>query len=177
MSNFAKLLWTIVSYAPLYFVMGIMTIIDSVTVQQITTFWWIGLILLIITIISLLVFFFILKYARKNISTERMNIVSASSGDNSTMSSMIAYLLPLVTTTFGDINIWALVALIVVIMLMLLMTRAVFLNPLVYLFGYRYYNIQVQSGMSYVLLSKEKRFNPKEEKKVIELFIGIYMEV
>ena len=66
---------------------------------------------------------------------------------------------------------------IVIIIIMLLWTKAIFVNPIVYFLGYRYYSIQAESGMTYTLLSNQKRFNPKEVGAVIELFDEIYMEV
>lgn len=177
MSNIVKIIWTFISYAPLYCVLGITIIIDSQTKQQLTNMWWIGLILIIIAIFCCGICGLLLKFSKKKLGKTKIYVVGASSDDSGTMSSMIAYLLPLVTMTFAEINVWILVALIVVIVLMLLWTKAILVNPLVYIFKYRYYSVQTNSGMTYTLLSKQKRFDPKKVDQVIELFNGIYMEV
>ena len=90
---------------------------------------------------------------------------------------MMAYLLPMITLSLDSVNIWLSIALIVIIIFMVIWTRAVFHNPIVYLLKYRYYTVQAQSGMSYTLITNQRRFNPLEEKTVIELFDEIYLEV
>lgn len=177
MSKTMKIIWAFISYAPLYGVVGIAMIIDSQTRKQITDQWWIGFVTITIAALCFLVCGVLLKFAKSKLYTTKLYVVSAESDDSSTMSSMVAYLLPLVTMTFAEINVWILGALILIIVLMLLWTKAILINPLVYIFNYRYYSVQTNSGVTYKLLSKQKRFDPAKVENVIELFNGIYMEV
>ncbi len=177
MGKILKILWTIISYAPLVLVCGIAVLIDSLTTKQITEHVWIGIVSIVWGLTCFPICYALLAFARKRLPRTKLTVDTASPGDSSSLSSMIAYLLPIVTLSIADINIWALGAMVTLIVLMLLWTKAIFVNPLVYLFGYRYYSIQVESGMSYTLLSKQKRFNPKGVGAVIELFDEIYLEV
>lgn len=177
MSKLVKIFWTITSYAPLLFVCGIALFIDSLTSKQITDHVWIGCVVLGVGLLCIPFCLVIIILAKKNITQSKLKICSAAPGDNNSLSSMIAYLLPVVTLSIAEVNIWVLLAMVVIIVLMLLWTKAIFVNPLLYFFGYRYFEIQAESGMTYTLLSKQKRFNPKQEKTVIEIFDEIYLEV
>ena len=177
MSKLVKIFWTITSYAPLLFVCGIALFIDSLTSKQTTDQVWIGCTILGIGLLCIPICLGIVKLAQKNIAQSKLKVCSAASGDNNSLTSMIAYLFPVVTLSIADVNIWVLLAMVVIIVLMMLWTKAIFVNPLLYFFGYRYFEIQAESGMTYTLLSKQKRFNPKQEIKVIEIFDEIYMEV
>lgn len=177
MSKLIKILWTVISYAPLMLVCGIALFIDSLTAKQVTGKIWIGCLVFGIGLLCVLACCWLLAFAKKHLSKSMLSVVSASPGDTNSLSSMIAYLLPVVTLSITDVNLWVLCAMIVLIILMLLWTKAIFINPIVYFWGYRYYEVQVSSGMSYTLLSRKKRFNPKEVGAVIELFDEIYLEV
>ena len=177
MSKLIKILWTVISYAPLMLVCGIALFIDSLTAKQVTGKIWIGCLVFGIGLLCVLACCWLLAFAKKHLSKSMLSVVSATPGDTNSLSSMIAYLLPVVTLSITDVNLWVLCAMIVLIILMLLWTKAIFINPIVYFWGYRYYEVQVSSGMYYTLLSRKKRFNPKEVGAVIELFDEIYLEV
>lgn len=177
MSKFMKIIWTFISYAPLYFVAGISLLLDSLTTGQITNQIYYGIGLMVLSIICVPCCFLILHYVKKKVPPTKLFVETAESGDENTLSSMIAYLFPLVTLTIAEINVWIFGALVIVIVLMLLWTKAVFTNPLVYFGHYRYYKVQANSGMTYLILSKQRRFNPKKIGDVIELFDEIYLEV
>lgn len=177
MNKLQKILWTIFSYAPLILVCGVAVLIDSLTIKQITEQIWIGIVTIVFGLACIPFCYGLLVLAQRKLPKAKLAVNTASPRDTSSLSSMIAYLLPLVTLSIADVNLWALCAMVVLIVIMLLWTKAIFVNPIVYLFGYRYYAIQVPSGMSYTLLSKQKRFNPKSVGVVIELFDEIYLEV
>jgi len=177
MSKWMKIIWTLISYAPLYFVAGIALLIDSLTIKQIANQIFYGIGLIIFAILCVPICFFILYKVKKKVSPTKLFVELAESGDGNALSSMIAYLFPLVTLTIADINIWIFWALVIVIILMLLWSKAIFTNPLVYFGQYRYYKVQASSGVTYTLLSKQRRFDPKKVKNVIELFDEIYLEV
>lgn len=177
MSKLVKLIWTVTSYAPLMLVCGIALFIDSLTSKQVTNQLWIGCVVFAVGLICIPLCGGLCGFAIKHLPQSRLSIQLASPGDTNSLSSMIAYLLPVVTLSISDVNLWFLCAMLVIIIFMLLWTKAVFINPLVYLFKYRYYEIQVLSGMTYTLISKQKRFNPQGVGAVIELFDEIYLEV
>lgn len=177
MSKIVKLIWTLISYAPLYLVIGAVLLVDSLTDKELVSsiFWGIGFILG--AILSLPICFAVIKLARKHLEPSKLRIITANSRDNDVSASLIAYMVPMITLAIGDVNLWVFITVVLIVVVFLLWSKAVFINPLVYFFHYKYYNVQAVSGMGYTLLSKRKRFDPKAEFNVIEIFSEIYMEV
>lgn len=177
MNRFAKLLWTIMSYCPLFIVITVLLLVDFLTAKAIISKpWWIisfGALSVIGFAGSLL----LLLYAKKKVASTSLNVFGASSKDAELMGSMIAYLLPLLTIVFNEVNQIALICFLVIIALMLFLTKAVYINPIICFIGYRYYSVRTESGMSYTLITRQKRFNPKKVNEVKEIFPEIYLEV
>lgn len=177
MNRFAKILWTIASYSPLYIVITIMLVVDFFTAKSIiSTPWWI-LPFGIFSVLSICGSFFLISYARKHVATTTLNVVSASSKDTELLGSMTAYLLPLLTLVFNDVNQVALICFLMILAFMLLFTKAIYINPIICIVGYKYYSAQAESGMNYTVITKQRRFNPQKVKAVKEIFPEIYLEV
>lgn len=177
MNRFAKLLWTIMSYCPLYIVITVLLLVDFLTTRAIISKpWWIipfG----ILSVIGVAGSFLLLLYAKKKVASGSINVSSASSKDAELMGSMTAYLLPLLTLVFNEVNQIALICFLAIIALMLFLTKAVYINPIICFAGYRYYSVQTEGGMGYTLITRQRRFNPKRVKEVKEVFPEIYLEV
>ena len=165
------------SYSPLFIVITVLLLVDYLTSQAIISKpWWIipfGS----LSVIGVVAGFLLLRYAKKKVAPTSINVASASSKDAELMGSMTAYLLPLLTLVFNEVNQVALICFLVIIALMLFLTKAVYINPVICFIGYRYYSVQTESGMSYTLITRQKRFNPKNVKAVKEIFPEIYLEV
>lgn len=177
MNKFTNILWTIFSYCPLYIIIDALLWIDFFTASKLTLglFWnWFFLDLILISILGTVI---LIYYAKHKISRTSFSVSSGSSKDLELMSSMTAYLLPLLTLVFNEVNQTALICFLAIIAIMLIITKAVFINPILCFAGYRYYSIQAESGVTYTLITKQKRFNPKKIKNMIEIFPEIYMEV
>ena len=161
MNRFAKLLWTIMSYCPLFIVITVLLLVDFLTSKAIISKpWWIipfG----VLSAIGFVGSFLLLFYAKKKVASTSINVSGASSKDVELMGSMTAYLL----------------CFLVIIALMIFLTKAVYINPIICFVGYRYYSVQTESGMSYTLITRQKRFNPKKVNEVKEIFPEIYLEV
>ena len=165
------------SYCPLFLVITILLLVDHYTAKAINApiAWTIGF--GVATLLSAIGVFVLLHYAKKNIAPTTLKINGATSKDSELMSSMTAYLLPLLTLVFNEINQTALICFLAIIAIMLLLTKALYINPVICFHGYKYYSVQAESGMNYTLITRQKRFNPKNIKSVIEIFPEIYLEV
>ena len=119
----------------------------------------------------------IIKIFIKKLDIIQFDIEEIESKDGSVASSIITYLLPLITITFTEINWIAFGGLIIVMALLLFGTRVVLLNPILYLFGYKYYSIKAKSGAKYTLISKQIKFNKNNKKIMVEIFDDIYIEL
>lgn len=177
MSRFCKILWTVTSYCLLFLVITILLLVDYFTLKTITATPVWTIVFGSVSFLSLIGVFFLLHYVKTKVAPSTLKIVVASSKDGELMSSMVAYLLPLLTLVFNEINQTALICFLVIIAIMLLLTKALFINPILCFLGYKYYSVQAESGMNYTLITKQKRFNPKNIKAVIEIFPEIYLEV
>lgn len=132
MSKIIKIFWTVISYAPLMLVCGIALFIDSLTTKQITGQVWIGCVIVGVGVACIPLCYGLLALAKKALPRTELTVEIASPGDTSSLSSMIAYLLPIVTLSIADVNLWVLCAMVALIVLMLLWTKAIFVNSLVY---------------------------------------------
>lgn len=177
MNKFMRFLWTIFSYCPLYITIDILLWVDYFTSQKISSNIILSWVFLGIVAISILGTISLVIYAKKHVSKTSFTIVSGASKDLELMTSMTTYLLPLLTLVFSEINKIALICFLVIIAIMLIITKAVFINPILCFSKYRYYSIQAESGVTYTLITKQKRFDPKKIKSLIEIFPEIYMEV
>lgn len=176
MNKLCKIFWLFCSYAPLYFICGIVCVIEGTTCK--TSWLWItGIGLFLLTIVSIIGCVGLIKIAKGDISPVKYKIIEASTKDSEMLANTLAYLIPMITLTLDSVNYWMLIGLVVVIIILTLMTRAVILNPILYLFKYRYYTIKADSGMCYTLITKKKRLNPSEIGNLIEIFDEIYIEV
>ena len=108
MSKLIKILWTVISYAPLMLVCGIAIFIDSLTTKQVTEKVWVGCLVFGFGLICIFACRALLAFAKKHLSKSKLSVVSASPGDTNSLSSMIAYLLPVVTLSITDVNLWVL---------------------------------------------------------------------
>ncbi len=131
-----------------------------------------GLILLLFILCVIIIKVFI-----KKLDKISFNIEEIESKDGTVASSIITYLLPLITITFTEINWIAFCGLIIVMALLLFGTRVVLLNPMLYLFGYKYYSIKANSGAKYTLISRQKKFNKNNKKIMVEIFDDIFIEL
>lgn len=177
MSKFIKILWSLISLIPLLFVLMLVFWADFLwkkTMQFSLIF--------ACTTSSLAVVLFILCILIINVFIKKLDKISfdieeIESKDGSVASSITTYLLPLITITFSEINWIAFCGLLIVMTLLLFGTRIVLLNPMLYLFGYKYYTIKAQSGAKYTLISKQKKFNKNNKKIMVEIFDDIFIEL
>ena len=177
MSKFMKVVWALVALLPLVFVIAIISLADFFNGQAFCKTIWIAIILFIISIVDIIIFAIILQSSKKYLAKHTLKILEGETKDGEIATSLISYLLPLVSMTIADINVYALFGLLVVLLFLLICTRIIVFNPLIYLFGYKYYKIKVNGGVTYTLITKEKRFNPTKDRVVVELFAELYLEV
>lgn len=176
MNKIIKLLWLITSYALLYLVCGIALLINGI-VNKFSLIAQIGWVLIAITFLSIIGCVIVVLLAKKKLSRTKMNIVEASSKDGDMLANTLAYLSPMITLSFENVNYWMLGGLVVVIVVLTMITRAAIMNPLLYLMKYKYYTIKAKSGISYTLISKKRRLNLNNVGDLIEIFDEVYLEV
>ena len=176
MNKLCKVFWLFFSYAPLYVICSVVCIIEGI-INNTSWMWIVGIIFGILTLLSVFCCIKLIDYAKKKLAPVKYKITEASAKDGEMLSNTIAYLIPMITLTIDNVNYFMLAGLVVIIIILTLLTRAVILNPVLYLFGYRYYTIKADSGMGYTLITNKRRLNPEKIENLIEIFDEVYIEV
>ena len=177
MSKLMKFIWTLISMVPLIIVFGLVLLFDYFWKRTLCITWIIPVILLSCSILLIIICYAIIIFALSKLSTIKLKVEEIESKDSFVASNIITYLLPLATITVESINWVAFIGLMAILFVLLFSTKIVQLNPIMFLFRYRYYTIKASSGIKYTLISKKKRMDIESPKVMIEIFPEIYMEV
>ena len=177
MSKLMKFIWTLISMVPLILVFGLVLLFDYFWKRTLCTTWIIPVILLSSSIVLIIICYAIIKFAVSKLSTIKLKVEEIENKDNLVASNIITYLLPLVTITVESVNWVAFIGFMAILVLLLFCTKIVQLNPIMFLFSYRYFTIKVSSGIKYTMISKKKRMDIESPKVMVEIFPEIYMEV
>lgn len=88
---------------------------------------------------------------------------------------VVSYILPFVTLVVKNINInnTMLFAFITLIMIIVYFTNMRFVNPLLFIIGYRFYLVSIENGVDNLLISKKNYRNSNNITRATRLFEGI----
>lgn len=167
-SNIMKLLFILTAYSPIILIIGVVEVFnifsDGNSIVLIEhwkeLFNRINLIFLFILLFVLC--FFLIKIAEKKLTIHKIEIDSIDSVDLNILPLIITYFLPCVELLKkGElyIYIWS----IVIIIAVFIAKRSHFYNPILMLYGYRYYKVNTKAKVSYTIISKKEM---KDTKKV-----------
>lgn len=177
MSKLMKFIWTLISMVPLILVFGLVLLFDYFWKRTLCNTWIIPVILLSSSIILIIICYAIIKLAVSKLSTIKLKVEEIENKDNLVASNIITYLLPLVTITVESVNWVAFIGFMAILVILLFCTKIVQLNPIMFLFSYRYFTIKASSGIKYTMISKKKRIDIESPKVMVEIFPEIYIEV
>jgi hypothetical protein len=177
-SKLFKLVFVITAYSPIliiWWVVGVFTFIDEdgktqinkltdISLSTLTNRFW-----LVIVFILLLVFcWYLLRLAYSRLTKNHIEVKSIKSSDFNMTTLLISYFLPCIE--FYKKDTLFIVAWVVVLFLIILINKnSYFYNPLLKLFGYRYYEISTKKEVSFTMISKRKLINPKDINTYIQL--------
>lgn len=121
----------------------------------------------IISTVVLVFVFWIILYLSKN-SLEKLPIVieEIKSADNESISFILVYLLPLASKIENSINIPVLIFISFLFFIVVFTSNSYHFNPLLNFIGYHFYEVKVEGGVTYVLLTRESINNSKNIKSV-----------
>lgn len=177
MGKLMKIIWAIISVVPILFVFTVLCFIDFLTSQLLFKSYWWSVLIFVACILLFIILIIVIKWAKKHLERHELKIIEAEPKDSELAVGLISYLLPLVTLSLNDINIYVFAAMMFVLILLLIFTRIISFNPLMYFLGYRYYKVKLNSGMVYTVLSRRKKYNYNSSKGYVEIFQEIYLEV
>lgn len=111
----------------------------------------------------------LLSAASRNLERTKFKPVSVEAADRESMGFMLLYLSPLFTAQFGALNLNILVPTILVFGLMTITGYNYHFNPLLGLFGWHFYKVTSEGGITYVLVTRKQLRKSGEVSQVGQL--------
>ena len=177
-SKLFKLTFVITAYSPIlliWWVVGIFTTIDVAGKTQILNFSEISIERLIIKCYLVLIFIFLIIFcwsflhlAKTRLTINTIEVKSIKSADFNMNTLIFSYFLPCIELFKKDIFFifgWIIILLVIIF----INKNTYFYNPLMKLFGYRYYEIATKKEVWFTLISKRKLINSNEIKTYSQL--------
>ena len=96
----------------------------------------------------------LLTYFRRCLEKLDQEITSAEAADRETVSILVVYLLPLLRTSFQELDLLLLVPASAIFFALALTGHNHHLNPLLILFGWKFYKVGTPEGVSYLLITR-----------------------
>lgn len=128
-----------------------------------------SIILLIITGILTGLCLFLMKKTKKDLESLPINVSEIKTADNESLAFILVYLLPLANQVTDQLNIAVLIFVGVLFFVTVSTSNAYHFNPLLSFLGYHFYEVKLESGVTYILISKDNITNCKKIKYVAQL--------
>lgn len=96
----------------------------------------------------------LLRYARTRVARTSVTVTAGKNLDSQVLSFLIAYLLPLLVQKEQKTNVWALVAFVAVMFVVLATCNIYHVNPLMGMLGYHFFEVTATSGTAYLLITR-----------------------
>lgn len=163
-----KTIFAITAFAPIlliWWLVSIFSVIDEkgktkilnfsdITLDNITSKWYLG----IGFIVTVLICYFMMFLIRKKLTRNFIQIKSIKSADLHMNTILLSYLLPCVEL-YKKETIYIFAWIILLFMIIFINRNTYFYNPLMKIFGFRYYEIATKNEVTYTMISKEKLIN------------------
>lgn len=158
MSKWFKLILVATSLAPIfltYWVVGLCAAFKEVNASVCPSSKWIytDIWYLVATVALVLCCHLLLRYSHRTIEVIPVNIVEVSSADKESIGFILVYLLPLAQET-TPYSLPVIIFVAIIFFFVVLSSNSYHFNPLLTIFGYHFYDVKVDGGLSYVLLTK-----------------------
>lgn len=170
LNRFARTLLACTATAPILLTYSFMIWLKKKSVLEIVS-------PLVVAILLVTICICILKFASKRLQITHIKIVGLSPADGESLGFIIAYLLPLVTTSLDDINYFVFILFFIFIMAMILITNMCSTNPLLNFAGYHFYQVTTIGQINYLLITKKVLINVNQVTQVVKLTEYIALEV
>lgn len=171
MNKFGRLLLVVSALAPVLGAFAINCYSQGQTAHAIS-YAVIGLLLVVLCLLCL-------RACSLTLQREPLTTTKVRSADKEILSFLIVYLLPLLSqniiTFRGDL--FTAVYVIVIIVLCVYHSNAFSFNPILGMAGYHFYEVESESGMSYLLISKQVHRRQDNVLSVAQISDYIYLDL
>jgi hypothetical protein len=111
----------------------------------------------------------IVNLAKRHLETMPVTIKKAKSADKDVIGFFVAYVLPLFFAKTVTLEPTAIFIFIALLAFVIWGTHSIQVNPLLGIFGYHFYEVDSESGISFLLVTKRKIVNVKSVTSVVQL--------
>lgn len=133
-----------------------------------TDCWKSGFGYLIIAILLLCACLLLLNLSKKKLEVLDINITTVKNADHNIISFLLVYLLPVLDIVKKD-NVYVYGFILIVFFVIIINSNTYHFNPLLSLFGYKFYEVTSDGNMSYILITRKALLNINDVKKVVHL--------
>ena len=172
MSVFAKFLLVATSLSP---VLGAAAIRQATQgIPWTSWIWW-----LIVGVTLILLCKGLLAYAERNVQTCEFHIVEFERKDQEVLTFLFIYLLPFVRSDdLAFFNDWITsVYVLLIIIACIVYSGAFHFNPVMQLWGYRFFSVRDESGVANLLISKKDLRRPRININAVMLAPKVYLQI
>lgn len=170
-SKLFKLTFVISAYSPIlliWWVVGVFTFIDEsgktqrysitdIPLTNLTSKYWV----LILFAFLLIFCWYILHLAHTKITKNHIEVKSIKSSDFNMNTLLFSYFLPCIEFYNRD-TFFIIIWIVILFIIILISKNSYYYNPILKIFGYRYYEITTQKDVSFTMISKRKLINSKD---------------
>lgn len=111
----------------------------------------------------------IVRIAKKSLEQMRISIKKAKSADKDVIGFFVAYVLPLFFSKTVNLDPSAMLLFVALLAFVIWGTHSVQVNPLLGVFGYHFYEVDSEDGITFLLVTRRKIVNVKSVTRVVQL--------
>jgi hypothetical protein len=126
----------------------------------------------LIAIVLIIVLYFLIHIAKNKLEELPVSISEISNADNESVVFIFSYLIPLL-----DIDTSMTIFLLALFYLIIFTTNIYHFNPVLGILGYHQYEIKINEGTNFILITKKTLVNTKQIKRVVQLTNYILLEL
>lgn len=139
--------------------------------------WHAGLGYFLAAILMALLCYGLVWLSGKKLEKLPVTIKSVKTVDKEVVGFLLVYLLPLINQTSKVISMPVLIFVAVIFFFIVQNSHAYHFNPLLGFFGYHFYEVGIEGGITYVLITKQNISDCKSITKVVQLTEYMIMDV
>lgn len=160
MNKIAKILLVATSLSPIlityWFVRQVSNFNESLSLlENIKCNYSVGSVYLISSLILLITCIIILRLSKKKLELQTVKIEEIKTADKESLAFIIVYLLPLAQGTNDSFSLPVLIFVGCLFFFIVLNSNSYHFNPILSFFGYHFYEVKIEGGMNYILISKK----------------------
>ena len=162
LSKFSKVLLVTTSLAPIFLTLWFVKFSKDWNIA-------VGYEYILLTIMLTALCYILLSFSAKKLEKIRIKINTVKTADKEVVGFILVYLLPLINESTIQINTSVLVFVAILFYWIVYTSNSYHFNPLLGFLGYHFYEITIEGGITYILISRSNIINCKNIKSVVQL--------